>query len=366
MIPISHGYRELKTGFPVQGALMFIVYGDPKSSNPPIFSVRTTSGYTQPELLTSSNSVSVRLISSTWQRPSQNSTSHSPSTYIASVSFACSRCWEWTGSEIDPISPDQSWIWAWNEDQVFTEFRDDAFLEPHLHGDGEGGTGRLTVDMRTRPEEQIGELAPEIENTKTGWIPRAWMWNLHGLVLGFAFLVLFPAGTLAIRLEYRKAFTLHWVLQLTATILVTAGTVTGLFLHKKLENTHQKLGLLILIIVWTQAFLGWRHHANFLKFFRRTWISLVHVWLGKVLLFGGCANILIGMSLRGRSRLSIEGWFLLEVFELVAVGYWVLLDRAPRILRHDAARFEGLRGQEMVVDNEFEKSNDGESTSSQG
>jgi hypothetical protein len=345
---------------------MFIVYGDPKSSNPPILSARTASGYTQPELLSSpsysSSSASVRLISSTWQRPTNNS-NHSPSTYLASVSFACSRCWEWTGSEIGLMSPDQSWIWAWNEKQIFTEFWDGALLEPHLPGNG--GTGKITVSMRMRPAVPVGKPKPETETSmtssasdfsppagnkfvtgsedrKSSWI----MWNFHGFALGFAFLVLFPAGISAISTGSGKAFTYHWILQLVATILMTAGAATGLVLRPSLQNSHQKIGLLIMITIWIQAFLGWRHHVNFLKIFRRTWISLVHVWLGRLLVLGGCTNILIGMSLHGRSRLSIEILFLVMVFELVALSYWVLLPDKPGTGKSVVSRLERLRGQE--------------------
>lgn len=278
------------------------------------------------------------------------------------------------------MSPNQPWIWAWNENQIFTGFWDGALLEPHAHGADSGGTGAMTVDMR--PAIPVGILTPEMENSMTSsgsdypqpkenhfvagsedrkniWVSRTAMWNFHRLALGFAFLVLFPVGTAAIRMGSGKAFKYHWILQLLATILMTAGAATGLVLHPSLHNSHQKIGLSILIFVWIQAFLGWRHHMNFLKIFRRTWISVVHVWLGRLLLLGGCTNVFLGMSLRGRSRVSIELLFLVVVFELVGIGYWVLSAGKPGAGRSVVSRFEGLRGQESrfaVGDDDDEES----------
>lgn len=334
---------------------MFVVYGDPKSSDPPILSARTASGHSPPATLSSASSTTdpdVRIISSAWQRPSPYS-NYSRSTYIASITFVCSDCYNWTGTSIRPMSANQSWIWAWNEDQVITEFWDGTTLAPHSHGTNSNGAGTFDFDMRLPPlEEEMGRVdtvppsnspLDASKDNNGSWFPTSTVWTVHGLMLGFTFLILFPAGTVAIRTKSDGAFTYHWVLQLLATSSTTAGAAIGFIMQPRLYSPHHIIGVSILILIWFQALLGWRHHMRFLKVFRQTWISVVHTLLGRLILLCGCANVLLGMSLRGREQFFIELLFVVIVFDLTGVGYWVLSagEKAPK--KSVAPNFESLR-----------------------
>jgi hypothetical protein len=337
---------------------MFVIYGDPESSNPPIFSVRTAAGHSPPAAPASvypSPDFDIRMISSAWQRPSASS-NYSRSTYIASVTFVCLDCYNWTGTKIDPMSAEQPWIWAWNEDQVFTEFWDEASLAPHGDGARQDGAGTFSVDMRMPPLEveptaqtedviEISQLDSSLDTDGRGYghlFSKSTMWTFHGVTLGFAFLILFPAGTVAIRRASAGAFRYHWVLQLLGTILMTIGATIGLILHPRLHNLHHLIGIFILILAWFQALLGWRHHVRFLRVFRRNWFSSVHIGLGRLLLLCGCVNILLGVTLRRRDKFMIELLFVIIVFDLMGVVYWVL-SVGENVPESTTWRFQPLR-----------------------
>ncbi len=335
---------------------MFVIYGDPKSSKPPTFSVRTSSGHAQPEVMSGSDP-EVRLISSTWQRPSANS-HYPPSTYLASISFVCRDISKWTGTNIDVLSADQPWIWATNAEQSFSGFETDAWLEPHSHQHRHDSTGMFTVDMR--PIKPPGNAAPQPDrrpdlgthgqsgDQEPSWFTRSRLWTLHGALLGVAFVALYPAGAVSMRMGFGCAFKYHWILQLLGTILLTAGAMTGLALHPRLDGSHQRVGFAILVLAWTQVLLGLQHHIRFLKTSRRTWISTSHVWLGRLLMAVGCGNVLLGMSIRGRGRAVIGTMFVLIVLELVSIAYYGRSARStlPHRSADEGARFHQARAED--------------------
>lgn len=357
---------------------MFIVYGDPKSSRSPVFSARTASGHSQPQSIrteTSSPHPEIQLISSMWQRPSRTS-SYSPSTYIASVSFVCRECHRWLETEVDVKSTDQPCIWALNDDQVFDGFSKDERLDAHDHGMTAGATGLFSIDMRPRSmsDEQLDDETgsddrPQKDsggnsyfvNQTDAWIARSTLWTLHGLALGLTFLVLYPAGIIAIRTRRGNAFKYHWILQLLATVTLTVGVMIGVYLHRRIDYTHQRVGVAVLILAWVQTFLGWKHHLYFIKTQRKNWTSTAHVLLGRLLPVAGATNVILGMSIRGRSQTFIELLFVFIVLETVSIGYYVASAQKPAIDDHAKDGFERLREEEerFTVGDEDESSIDG-------
>ncbi|KAH6623311.1 hypothetical protein F5144DRAFT_595504 [Chaetomium tenue] len=142
------GWTAVGAGNRMNGALMFIVYGDPLSpTNPPIVSIRTSTSHSRPTLLNRSDlppGMDLRVISSLWTAPSPTP----PNTHTATIHLICYSCALWPTADLSPLSPSQPWIWAWNPSQPFDVYTFDAHLAMHKHHAGAGGWGNFYLDMR--------------------------------------------------------------------------------------------------------------------------------------------------------------------------------------------------------------------------
>lgn len=142
----------------------------------------------------------------------------------------------------------------------------------------------------------LTQTHPEV----AGWTLHKAMFKLHGAMLLTAFIVLYPAGVITINSGSSKSFKYHWTVQLAASVLGIVGVITGLVLSPDIRTAHHKqIGVLIGLLLGFQLVSGWRHHMIFLKIHRRTWISSVHIWLGRFLIALGWCNFVLGLSLGG-------------------------------------------------------------------
>jgi hypothetical protein len=96
---------------------------------------------------------------------------------------------------------------------------------------------------------------------------------------------------------------------------------------KVFGSPHQIAGFVIISLLLVQAVLGWRHHVDFIRIFRRTWISYAHISLGFVVLTSGWANIITGLVLYGFSKFGIVMVGLFILLEAAGVGAWSYLAR---------------------------------------
>ena len=170
------------------------------------------------------------------------------------------------------------------------------------------------MDALTQPEPEVSE-----------WTFRRAMFTLHGALLLMAFLLLYPAGVIAIKSGTSKSFKYHWTIQLAASLLGTAGIITGLVLSPDIRTArHKQLGVLLGLLLGFQLFSGWRHHIIFTKIHRRTWISRVHIWVGRFIIGLGWCNLMLGLSLGGYADGYIylmAGVVCMEAISLVVVHF---------------------------------------------
>ncbi|KAI0378055.1 iron reductase domain protein [Hypomontagnella monticulosa] len=334
----SHGWTAIGLGEIMEGALMFIVYGDPLSSEQPIVSIRKSIGHKQPTLVTREdmNGADLRVMRADWH-PSPSS----PGSTVAMVSLVCYSCHLWPGTEISAESTSQPWMWAWNSKQKFSVFTYDAHLKMHAHHAGKGGWGNFYVDMSRSvnnwhnppsfPPIRPGVHALGVSESPglsaaygMEWLKHNPVLHLHGLLMGVAFLVLFPLGVLAIRSGRTGAFKYHWVLQLAASGLTATGFVLGLMLGNKIDTFHQVLGISLTACLGIQSILGWRHHMVFLRLRHRTWLSHSHIWLGRFMMIGGWSNLITGLILRGYSGLFIAVMGFTVGSEAIGLTTWMV------------------------------------------
>ncbi|KXX79234.1 hypothetical protein MMYC01_205623 [Madurella mycetomatis] len=341
------GWTAIGTGPSMAGALMFVVYGDPSSDRDPVVSIRTTDSHHQPRAIShfplsasGSPGTDVRVTHAKWESlHARDNPSHrrrhddhdapppppprTGPTHAAVISLTCYSCDLFPGSSISATSSSQPWIWAWNDRQRFEpgSYTTDADLHMHRHGAQSGGFGTFYVDMARAVSDVPVPAIPEpfeegvarLGTSDTpiglgGWIASLWERPLpraHAWLMSAAFLVVFPAGAVLIRLTKGAAkgapFKRHWIVQAAAMGLAWAGAAVGALMTggRLPKTTHQWLGAGIVLTLVAQSLFGWRHHMRFLRIRRRTWISHAHIWLGRTIVAAGWVNVLLGMLLAG-------------------------------------------------------------------
>ncbi|KAK0756788.1 hypothetical protein N5P37_010306 [Trichoderma harzianum] len=343
----SLGWTAIGTGPKMAGSLMFVLYGDPEASEAkPTLSLRTVkAGHSRPAQVTQQDTgkqLDVRILETTWKKAEDG-------LYVATASIVCYACSEWMGTEISPESVSQPWIWAWNKQQDMKAFAPDQQLEAHSMVDG---YGYFYVDMKaatshhsdgfptfnvTGEDSNIGTSDRPIKEAKTGlWqklLSRP-LAHLHGFFMMTAFLLLFPVGAVAIRSGSEKSFKYHWVIQASAMVSALCGAIVAIVMSDKVFGSpHQIAGVVIVSLLLVQAVLGWRHHVDFIRIFRRTWISYAHISLGFVILVSGWANVIGGLVLYGFSKFGIAMLALFILLEAAGVGAWSFLARRRSMSR---------------------------------
>ncbi|KAK5998092.1 hypothetical protein PT974_00464 [Cladobotryum mycophilum] len=336
------GWTAVGTGSHMEGALMFIVYGDPnKPPHPPTLSVRTAEErHSHPIGIYSEGghkNVDARVLDAKWTPSAGNKT------WTAEFSVVCYGCSNWDGRAISSESLSQPWIWGWNKDQNMRPYHEDVDLQKHSLVTG--GFGVFYVDMKNAATHHADEAMPTIQGKnnvhtsefpitkkKTGLLETLKerpLVHLHGFFMSMAFLVLFPIGAVAIRSGSNKSFKYHWTIQASAMAFALSGAVIAVYMTDGdlFGSPHQIAGTSIAVLLILQAVLGWRHHVDFVRIRRRTWISYGHISLGFILLFGGWANVLSGIILYGLGKLGVFLMATLVLVEIVCVGGWAYLAR---------------------------------------
>ncbi|KAL4878729.1 hypothetical protein BJY04DRAFT_229627 [Aspergillus karnatakaensis] len=328
------GWTAVGTGSMMAGSLMFIIYGNPFSSEhtAPVVSIRTIDGHHQPHLLSSNDTgaADIQLLHAEWF-PLSNRKRDQAS--MAKVALVCYSCEKWPGTLVSADATAQPWIWAWNAKQEFDSYPDDVHLKMHEHHASSGGWGRFYVDMarsvdRGSTVPSVPPIRPGISALGASDIPGGWSWmdpvvHIHGFLMSAAFMILYPAGVFAMRSGSPKAFKYHSIVQLIASAFLLVGMAIGLIRAHKIDSFHHYIGLTAAVLSIIQITLGWRHHIVFVRIQRRQWASYSHIWLGRGFLLLGWTNVITGLLLTGRgwSLISVAASFI-SIVALALIG-WV-------------------------------------------
>lgn len=134
-----------------------------------------------------------------------------------------------------------------------------------------------------------------------------------------SFLVLYPLGVYFLRSPRATAFNLHWTINSLSSVSVSIAALIGFVNSRSIYVTHQYLGILVVCGLAVQTVLGWRHHVVYISPAggRRTWMSVVHVWLGRVVLPVGMLNTVLGLLLRQYGWLTVSLTVALAAVELI-------------------------------------------------
>ncbi|KAI0103233.1 hypothetical protein GGR51DRAFT_258262 [Nemania sp. FL0031] len=181
----------------------------------------------------------------------------------------------------------------------------------------------------------------------------------HGVLAAFAFAVLFPSGGILIRLvPGRAALLAHAGIQLLAYALYIAAAGLGIYMTSMIRlasgaspldrvqtNAHPIIGIALLVLLFSQPVSGFIHHRQFKKAKRRSRISYVHLWVGRVSITLGIINGGLGLALAGTRGAPVVAY---AVISGVMWLLWVLAALFGAYKRATAER-DRLRKMEKII-----------------
>jgi hypothetical protein len=125
----------------------------------------------------------------------------------------------------------------------------------------------------------------------------------HGVLAALAFVLLFPVGSILIRLgTFRGVWLVHGIFQLFAYVVYIVAFGLGVWMvnsipYNLLDTYHPIIGIILFVLLFFQPILGYVHHVKFKKYSRRTVWSYGHLWLGRIVITLGMINGGLGMLL---------------------------------------------------------------------
>lgn len=127
----------------------------------------------------------------------------------------------------------------------------------------------------------------------------------HGVLASLAFVILFPVGSILIRLgSFRGAWLIHGLFQIFTYLVYTAAVGIGIWMVQQapaqvglLDKYHPIIGLVLFAVLFFQPILGYIHHLEYKKYQRRTFWSYGHLWLGRLAITLGMINGGLGLLL---------------------------------------------------------------------
>lgn len=152
----------------------------------------------------------------------------------------------------------------------------------------------------------------------------------HGAIAALAFVILFPIGSILIRVaSFPGLWWIHGAFQFLSYLLFVAAFGAGVWLVNNapislIDNYHPVIGLVLFCLLFFQPILGWMHHVQFKKYKRRTTWSYLHLWLGRTLIPLGMINGGLGMLLATQTGFFVPSRGQMIAYGVVAGIMWML------------------------------------------
>ncbi|KAF2503213.1 CBD9-like protein [Lophium mytilinum] len=149
----------------------------------------------------------------------------------------------------------------------------------------------------------------------------------HGVVAALAFVILFPAGAISIRLAtFPGVIWLHAAFQIFAYIVYIAAVGLGVYIANEkslLSNYHPIIGLVLFVVIFFQPIFGWLHHSLFKKYNSRSIWSHVHIWIGRIAITLGIINGGLGFKLALSDGVGSHSGMI--AYAVIAAIAWLLM-----------------------------------------
>ncbi len=288
--------------------------------------------------------------------------------YRMTANIRCRDCGQWVGGGMDWTQPDGLFIWAARPGLPLDSSNPKQNLQIHQqHGVFQWDFAPATIQSSsnssntnpflTAPPADVtigvrgGLPAVPIHYNPSDGVPVA-----HGTIMSFAFLVLFPAGAILIKAtSHRRMVRIHACIQVGTYIAILMGMGIGIHMASTghlFTSKHPQIGLALVVVLFFQAADGLIHHAQYVRHHRkRTKLALVHMWMGRILIFLGMMNGGFGLQLaRVTDPGKIAGYSVVAVVSATCLVTAIIYGEKKRkrvLLGEKIAREERQRREEV-------------------
>lgn len=259
---------------------------------------------------------------------------------------------------LDPVNADLA---TSSGDGEHNPFSDHSNTTPSTVPEGHKGGSEAQPNSSSTSDaaNSTNQQAAQAVYTIRGKTVRDWLWHLHGFILCCTFFIGYPLGIYLLRSSKQQAaglsFNYHWTVQALATVGLAIGIFIGYLQSRSISLTHQYVGIFIAFCIGAQMLLGWRHHVKFLSAKRKTWLSKMHIGLGRVVMPLAFVNILSGMKLRHYGWFTMLLVLALAVIEIVFFAVYLRRSHVRRNKMGGAAVAEQLKAQGPGQDDDAEE-----------
>lgn len=150
----------------------------------------------------------------------------------------------------------------------------------------------------------------------------------HAICATVAFGILFPSGGIMIRiLSFRGLWLVHGLFQILAYVIYIAAFAMGVWMATHIDMMHNKhpvIGVICLLLLFLQPFLGFIHHFAFKKYSRRVFWSYAHIWIGRFVITLGIINGGLGLQLAQKINFNPPKQSYIIAYAVVAGAMWLL------------------------------------------
>jgi hypothetical protein len=286
------------------GSNIFVIYSDGKGNV--TLSPRQGLGHFEPEHVTTAN---VTLLEGSGVKDDK---------MVANI--LCSNCHRWNGGSTSFTGSSGDWIHASRPGDPLDSTDVNENIEQHddhgpftwKYSPAQGGQddnpfvaktskGGVSTPPPTSSGGSVGSDSLDDGDDASEMMIRA-----HGTLASTVFLVLFPIGAMVIRIPGLSVpVWVHAGIQIFTYCCFVAAAGLGIYLAtnlKLLTNHHPIIGMILLGLLFFQPFFGLLHHSAYKKKQKRTLISHVHIWEGRLTIILGMINGGLGIKLAGNVR----------------------------------------------------------------
>ncbi len=145
----------------------------------------------------------------------------------------------------------------------------------------------------------------------------------HAVLASVSWVIFFPLGAVIMRLMSNpNTIWIHTAIQVFSTALYTAAVGMGVWMAlttRQLNSYHPIIGLVIFAVIWFQILAALVHHfILFPKYKNRTNLSIIHIWLGRILITLGMIDGGLGLKL---SDDATRGEYM--AYGIISTGIWL-------------------------------------------
>jgi hypothetical protein len=233
--------------------------------------------------------------------------------YRMTANIRCKDCMQWVGGGMDWTKPSGMFIWAARPGlPLDSSDPEENLLKHQQHGVFQWAFEPAIMGNYTYANPFLFTTPADVTLGVHGGLPPVPLhWNpsdsfpvAHGTVASFALLVLFPAGAILIKVtSNRRLVWVHAGMQIGAYVMLLAAMGLGIHIASSghlFSDKHPQIGIVLVVILFFQAVDGLLHHAQWMKNSqKRTVLTYVHMWTGRVMIFLGMVNGAFGLQLAG-------------------------------------------------------------------